>query len=72
MIAFDRDGVLVGVLGDFSAGHPKNYKGAEMPLIDAVINKIPSGSIIISNQAGINRGYTTIEVVKSQFELWQY
>jgi histidinol phosphatase-like enzyme len=68
MYAFDRDGVLVGVLGDFAAGHPKNYQGAEMPLIESVLSKVPKGSIIISNQAGIDRGYTTLEVVKSQFD----
>lgn len=68
MFAFDRDGVLVGVLGDFAAGHPKNYQGAEMPLIESVIAKVPKGSIIISNQAGIDRGYTTLAVVKSQFD----
>lgn len=68
MFAFDRDGVLIGVLGDFTAGHPKNYKGAEMPLIKSVLSKVPKGSIIISNQAGIDRGYTTLEVVQSQFD----
>lgn len=68
MYAFDRDGVLVGVLGNFAAGHPKNYQGAEMPLIESILSKVPKGSIIISNQAGIDRGYTTLEVVKSQFD----
>lgn len=68
MYAFDRDGVLVGVLGDFAAGHPKNYQGAEMPLITSVLAKVPKNSIIISNQAGIERGYTTLEVVQSQFD----
>lgn len=68
MFAFDRDGVLVGVLGDFAASHPKNYQGAEMPLIESVLSRVPKGSIIISNQAGIYRGYTTIDVVKSQFD----
>lgn len=68
MYAFDRDGVLVGVLGDFAAGHPKNYQGAEMPLIKSVLSKVPKSSIIISNQAGIDRGYSTIEVVQSQFD----
>jgi|GEM_PF-2667676 len=68
MYAFDRDGVLVGVLGNYDAGHPKNYQGAEMPLIKSVLSKVPKNSIIISNQAGIDRGYTTLEVVKSQFD----
>jgi histidinol phosphatase-like enzyme len=68
MIAFDRDGVLVGVLGDFAAGHPKNYQGAEMPLIKKVLARVPKNSIIISNQAGIDRGYTTLEVVQAQFD----
>ena len=68
MHAFDKDGVLVGVLGDFAAGHPKNYQGAEMPLIESVLSKVPKNSIIISNQAGIDRGYTTLEVVQSQFD----
>ena len=68
MYAFDRDGVLVGVLGDFAAGHPKNYQGAEMPLIKSVLRKVPKGSIIISNQACIDRGYTSLAVVQRQFE----
>lgn len=68
MIAFDRDGVLVGVLGDFAAGHPKNYQGAEMPLIESVLAKVPKNSIIISNQAGISKGYTTLKVVQAQFD----
>lgn len=68
MYAFDRDGVLVGVLGDFAAGHPKQYQGAEMPLIESVLSKVPKGSIIISNQAGIDRGYTTLATVQSQFD----
>ena len=68
MYAFDRDGVLVGILGNFAAGHPKNYRGAEMPLIKSVLAKVPKNSIIISNQAGIERGYTTLEVVQSQFD----
>ena len=68
MYAFDRDGVLVGVLGNFAAGHPKNYQGAEMPLIESVLAKVPKNSIIISNQAGIDRGYTTLEVVQAQFD----
>ncbi len=67
MYAFDRDGVLVGILGDFAAGHPKNYNGAEMPIIKEVLAKVPPNSIIISNQAGIDRGYTTLKVVQSQF-----
>ena len=37
MYAFDRDGVLAGILGNFAAGHPQNYKGAEMPLIEEVL-----------------------------------
>ena len=68
MYAFDRDGVLAGKLGNFAAGHPKNYKGAEMPLIKEVLAKVPKNSIIISNQAGIDRGYTTLEVVQAQFD----
>ena len=68
MYAFDRDGVLVGVLGDFAAGHPQNYQGAEMPLITSVLSKVPKNSIIISNQAGISHDYTTLEVVKAQFD----
>lgn len=68
MFAFDRDGVLVGVLGDFEASHPKNYQGAEMPLIRSVLSKVPKGSIIISNQAGIDRGYTSLETVQAQFD----
>lgn len=68
MIAFDRDGVLVGVLGNWEAGHPKNYKGAQMPLIQQMITKVPDGSIIISNQAGVARGYTSLSKVMSQFD----
>lgn len=68
MYALDRDGVLVGVLGNFAAGHPQNYQGAEMPLITSVLAKVPKNSIIISNQAGISHGYTTLEVVQSQFD----
>lgn len=71
MIAFDRDGVLVGVLGDFEASHPGRYQGsAEMPLIAPVINKINRLNkpvICISNQAGIKAGYTTKVEVLSQF-----
>lgn len=72
MYAFDRDGVLTGVLGDFAAGHPKNYQSAEMPLIGSVFRRVPKGSIIISNQAGIDRGYTTLELVQSQFDWLMY
>lgn len=68
LFAFDRDGVLVGELGNFAASHPKNYKGAEMPLIKEVLAKVPPHSIIISNQAGIDRGYTTLKVVQAQFD----
>ena len=68
MYAFDRDGVLAGKLGNFAAGHPQNYQGAEMPLIEEVLARVPKGSIIISNQAGISRGYTTLEVVQAQFD----
>lgn len=67
MIAFDRDGVLVGVLGDFEANHPKHINGHEMNLIMPVVEKINSPCICISNQQGIKWGYISKELVILQF-----
>lgn len=69
MIAFDRDGVLTGVLGDWEACHPKHYNNSvEMPLIKEVIQKINKPCVVISNQQGIKWGYCSLETVIGQFE----
>lgn len=69
MIAFDRDGVLVGVLGDWEACHPKHYNNSiEMPLIKEVIQKINEPCIVISNQQGIKWGYSNLKTVAKQFQ----
>lgn len=68
MIAFDRDGVLVGKLGDWEACHPKHYNNQEMPLIKEVIKLINEPCIVISNQQGIKWGYSSLESVVNQFK----
>ena len=69
MIAFDRDGVLVGVLGDWEACNPKHYNNSiEMPLIKEVIQKINEPCIVISNQQGVKWGHYSLETVIGQFE----
>ena len=69
MLAVDRDGVLVGKLGDFESGHPKNYQTEQMPIIEkmqASLINIPF--VVISNQQGIKWGYCSIELVIAQFK----
>lgn len=67
MYAFDRDGVLVGVLGNFEDNHPKFITGHVMNLIQPVVKKITSPCICISNQQGIKWGYVPKELVIMQF-----
>ena len=67
MIGFDRDGVLVGVLGDYDACHPKHYT-IQMPLIEAVTFKIKEPCIVISNQQGVKWGYSNLPCVINQFK----
>lgn len=68
MLAVDRDGVLVGKLGDFEAGHPKNYRTEEMPIIKEVqASLVNVPFIVISNQQGIKWNYCSLELVISQF-----
>jgi len=69
-IGIDRDGCLVGYLGEYLKNSPSQYSGAEMPLILPTIHKLKELGlpvVIFSNQAGIESGYTTLEVVTSQF-----
>lgn len=69
-IGIDRDGCLVGYLGEYLKNSPSQYTGAEMPLILPVIEKLKELGlpiVIFSNQAGIESGYTTLEVVINQF-----
>ena len=72
MIGFDRDGVLVGVLGDWEKCHPKHYNNSvEMPLIQEVIAKINEPCVVISNQQGVKWGYSSLESVVQQFQWLQ-
>ena len=69
-IGIDRDGCLVGYLGEYSKNSPSQYTGAEMPLILPTINKLKELGlpiVIFSNQAGIQSGYTTLGIVINQF-----
>lgn len=69
-IGIDRDGCLVGNLGDYKNNSPSQYFATEMPLILPTINKLKKIGlpvVIFSNQAGIESGYTTLEKVASQF-----
>lgn len=74
-IAIDRDGCLVsanGRLNNYPNNSPSSYKTKEMPIIWQTCTKLKELDlpiIIISNQAGIQSGYTTIELVTSQF-IW--
>lgn len=69
VMAFDRDGTLIGSLGDFEANHPKHLKTPEcQKLILPVANWInENGGILISNQQGIENGYTTLDRVVAEF-----
>lgn len=69
-IGIDRDGCLVGNLGDYKNNSPSQYSTPEMPLILPTIKKLKEIGlpvVIFSNQAGIESGYTTLEKVTSQF-----
>lgn len=69
-IGIDRDGCLVGNLGDYKNNSPSQYSTLEMPLILPTIKKLKKIGlpvVIFSNQAGIEAGYTTLEKVTSQF-----
>ena len=68
-IFMDRDGCIVGQLGDYRCNSPSNYKDEAMPLIMPTINKLAESKqslIIISNQGGIGK-YISEELVVSQF-----
>ena len=71
-LAIDRDGCLVGNLGDYRNNSPSQYKSQEMPLITPTIRQLQEIDIpviIISNQAGIEKGYVSYEQVVGQF-IW--
>lgn len=68
-IFMDRDGCIVGQLGDYKCNSPSNYKDETMPLIMPTINKLAQSKeslVIISNQGGIGK-YISEELVVSQF-----
>lgn len=69
MLAFDRDGTVIGSLGDFEANHPKHLKTPQcQKLIQPVADWINKhGAVIISNQAGIANGYTCLDRVVAEF-----
>lgn len=65
----DRDGCIVGQLGDYKCNSPSNYKDETMPLIMPTINKLAElkeSLVIISNQGGIGK-YISEELVIAQF-----
>lgn len=69
MIFMDRDGCIVGQLGDYKCNSPSNYKDEAMPLIVPTINKLAElkeSLVIISNQGGIGK-YISEELVIAQF-----
>lgn len=69
-IGIDRDGCLVGNLGDYKNNSPSQYSTPEMPLIIPTLNKLKEIGlpvVIFSNQAGIEAGYTTTDNVIGQF-----
>ena len=69
-IGIDRDGCLVGNLGDYKNNSPSQYSTLEMPLILPTIHKLKEIGlpvVIFSNQAGIEAGYTNASLVTSQF-----
>lgn len=71
-IGIDRDGCLVGNLGDYKNNSPSQYSTPEMPLILPTIHKLKEIGlpvVIFSNQAGIEAGSTTLELVLSQ-SIW--
>lgn len=75
MFAFDRDGVLLGKLGDFEASHPQYLKGIrsaeDLPFIPPVVNRIKFYNlpcVVISNQKGISTGYTDLNTVIWEFQ----
>lgn len=69
MLAFDRDGTVIGTLGDFEKNHPKHLtKPEDQRLIQPVADYIKFyGGIIISNQAGVANGYTSLDKVIAEF-----
>lgn len=70
-IGIDRDGCLVGNLGDYKNNSPSQYSTLEMPLILPTIHKLREIGlpvVIFSNQAGIEAGYTTTDIVVGQFQ----
>lgn len=69
MLAFDRDGTLIGSLTDFRANDPRDLtEPNSQRIIQPVANWInKNGGIIISNQQGITNGYTTLDRVVAQF-----
>jgi len=70
IIFADRDGVLVGTLGDFKGNNPAQYKEYSMPLILPVIEKLKDFEVlIISNQRGVSLGKTTLKRVVGQ-SIW--
>lgn len=69
-IGIDRDGCLVGNLGDYKNNSPSQYSTPDMPLILPTIKKLKEVGlpvVIFSNQAGIGAGYTTLKDVANQF-----
>ena len=63
----DRDGCLVGNLGDYKNNSPSQYKTPELLIIPETIAKLKGENLfIISNQAGIEAGYTSLELVIDQ------
>lgn len=61
-IFLDRDGVLVGVLGDWEKGNPNQYQGAEMPLILPVIESLKGERVLILS----NQRKKPIDLLRSQ------
>lgn len=69
MFAFDRDGTVIGKLGDSLQNHPKHLAQPEdQRLIQPVADYINQyGGIIISNQAGVANKYTSLDKVIAEF-----